>query len=60
MCKIFFAKPYQLEIDIRVFKQNNMSIHEFYSLMTNLWDHMALNEFAELHALQLYTKFRKQ
>lgn len=33
-----FAKQYQLKIDIRALKQSNMSIQEFYSTMSNLWD----------------------
>ena len=37
-----FAKQYQLEDDIRAIHQKNMSIQEFYSAMTDLWDQLAL------------------
>ncbi|KAH6815736.1 hypothetical protein C2S51_020556 [Perilla frutescens var. frutescens] len=33
-----FAKQYQLEMDVRSLNQKEMSIQEFYSAMTNLWD----------------------
>ena len=37
-----FVKQYQLEDDIRAIHQKNMSIQEFYSAMTDLWDQLAL------------------
>ena len=37
-----FAKQYQLENDIRALHQKNMSIQEFYSTMTDLWDQLTL------------------
>ena len=37
-----FAKQYHLEIDIRALQQRNMSVQEFYSTMTDLWDQLAL------------------
>ena len=39
-----FAKQYQLEIDIRALQQRNMSVHEFYFAMTNLWDQLTFIE----------------
>ncbi|XP_019416336.1 PREDICTED: uncharacterized protein LOC109327614 [Lupinus angustifolius] len=55
-----FAKQYQLEIDIRALQQHSMSIQEFYSAMTNLWDQLALTESAELQAFTPYTDRREQ
>ncbi|XP_074566109.1 uncharacterized protein LOC141822675 isoform X1 [Curcuma longa] len=55
-----FAKQYQLENDIRALKQNHMSIQEFYSAMSNLWDQLALNEPVDLQALQTFTDYREQ
>jgi hypothetical protein len=55
-----FAKQYQLENDIRALHQKNMSIQEFYSVMTDLWDQLALIESAELKACGAYIKRRKQ
>jgi len=37
-----FTKQYQLENDIRALHQKNMSIHEFYFAITNIWDQLAL------------------
>ena len=42
-----FAKQYQLENDIRALHQKNMSIQEFYPVMTDLWDQLALTESVE-------------
>jgi len=37
-----------------------MSIQDFYSAMSNLWDQLAFNEPADLQALPMYTDFREQ
>jgi hypothetical protein len=55
-----FAKRYKLESDIRDLKQNNMSVHEFYSAMTNLWDQLALMESSELKAVKAYIDQREE
>lgn len=55
-----FAKQYQLEIDIRALQQNNMSIQEFYSAISNLWDQLALTESEELRALKSYIDHREK
>ncbi|XP_045795561.1 uncharacterized protein LOC123890064 [Trifolium pratense] len=55
-----FAKRYQLESDIRALKQNNMSIQEFYSTMTNLRDQLALMEPAELKGVKAYLDHREE
>ena len=39
-----FAKQYQLGVDIRALQQKDMSIQEFYSAMSNLWDQLALTK----------------
>ncbi|XP_075475089.1 uncharacterized protein LOC142505850 [Primulina tabacum] len=54
-----FAKQYQLESNIRALQQNDMSIQEFYSTMTNLWDQLALTESAELRAFEPYISRRE-
>jgi len=45
-----FVKQYQLEIHIQALKQNDMSIQNFNSIMTTLWDQLALTEPADLSA----------
>jgi hypothetical protein len=55
-----FTKQYQLENDIRALHQKNMSIQEFYSAMTDLWDQLALTESAELKACGDYIEHREQ
>jgi plasmid maintenance system antidote protein VapI len=55
-----FAKRYKLESEIRDLKQNNMTIHEFYSAMTNLWDQLALMESPELKVVKAYTDHREE
>jgi hypothetical protein len=55
-----FTKQYQLENDIRALYQKNISIQEFYSAMTNLWDQLALTESAELKACDAYIERREQ
>jgi len=55
-----FAKQYLLENDIRALHQKNMSIQEFYSAMTNIWDQLALTESTELKACGAYIEHRKQ
>ncbi|XP_031263267.1 uncharacterized protein LOC116121448 [Pistacia vera] len=55
-----FAKQYQLENDIRALQQKNMSVHEFYSAMTALWDQLALTESAKLKACGAYIASREQ
>ena len=39
-----FAKQYQLETGIRVLRQNDLSVQEFYAAMSDLWDQLALTE----------------
>jgi len=55
-----FAKQYQLESDIRALEQKNMSIQEFYSAMTDLWDQLALTESEELRACAAYIAHREE
>ena len=55
-----FAKQYQLEMDIRALQQHNMSVQEFYSAMSSLWDQLALTEPAELTAVAAYIKRREE
>ncbi|XP_062084857.1 uncharacterized protein LOC133790997 [Humulus lupulus] len=55
-----FAKQYQLESDIRALEQKDMSIQEFYSVMTDLWDQLALTESAELRAFAPYIARREE
>jgi len=55
-----FAKQYQLENDIRALHQKNMSIQEFYSAMTNLWDQLTVTESVELKACGAYIERREQ
>lgn len=55
-----FAKKYQLECDIRALEQKNLSIQEFYSAMTDLWDQLALTESAELRAFAPYVANREE
>lgn len=55
-----FTKQYQLEIDIRTLKQNNMTIQNFYSAMSNLWDHLVLTESDELRAFKSYIDRREE
>jgi transposase InsO family protein len=55
-----FAKRYQLESDIRALKQNNMTIQDFYSAMSNLWDQLALMESAELKTVKAYIDQREE
>ncbi|XP_039127005.1 uncharacterized protein LOC120263182 [Dioscorea cayenensis subsp. rotundata] len=49
-----FPKQYQLAIDIHALQQNNMSIQEFYSTMSNLWDQLALIESTQLRKFAPY------
>ena len=55
-----FAKHYQLENDIQALHQKNMSIQEFYYVMTDLWDQLALIESAKLMACGAYIERREQ
>ena len=55
-----FAKHYQLESDIRALKQSSMTIQEFYSAMTNLWDQLALMESPELKVVKAYIDQRNE
>jgi hypothetical protein len=55
-----FAKQYQLENGIRALHQKNMSIQEFYSAMTDLWDQLALTESIKLKACGAYIMRREQ
>ena len=49
-----FIKKYQLENDICALHHKNMSIQEFYSTMTNLWDQSALTKLTELKVCGAY------
>jgi hypothetical protein len=53
-------RQYQLENDIRALHQKNMSIQEFYYVMTNLWNQLALTELTELKAYGAYIERREQ
>ncbi|XP_050890354.1 uncharacterized protein LOC127095752 [Lathyrus oleraceus] len=55
-----FAKRYQLESDIRALKHNNMTIQEFYSAMTNLWDQLAIIESTGFKVIKAYTDQREE
>jgi hypothetical protein len=55
-----FAKRYKFESDIRDLKQNKMTIHEFYSAITNLWDQLALMESSEFKVVKAYTDQREE
>ncbi|KZV56542.1 hypothetical protein F511_16141, partial [Dorcoceras hygrometricum] len=55
-----FAKQYQLETDIRALQQNDMSIQEFYSAMSNLWDQLALTESDRLRVFEPYIARREE
>ena len=55
-----FAKRYQLECDIRSLEQKTLSIQEFYSAMTDLWDQLAFMESAELRACASYIAHREE
>nr|GEW05487.1 Gag-Pol polyprotein [Tanacetum cinerariifolium] len=48
----------KLETDIRSLQQNDMSIQEFYSAMSVLWDQLALTEPPELSSFDTYVKRR--
>ncbi|KAL5750900.1 hypothetical protein ACOSP7_025503 [Xanthoceras sorbifolium] len=55
-----FAKKYQLESDIRALQQKDMTVQEFYSAMSDLWDQLALTESAELRACAPYIANREE
>ncbi|KAG6475385.1 hypothetical protein ZIOFF_064603 [Zingiber officinale] len=55
-----FAKQYQLEADIRVLRQQDMGIQDFYSAMSELWDQLALIESSELRAFPAYVTRREE
>ena len=55
-----FTKQYQLENNKRALHQKNMSIPEFYSVMTDLWDQLALTELTELKACGAYIERKEQ
>jgi glucose-6-phosphate isomerase len=54
-----FTKQYQLGNDIRALHQKSMSIQEFYSAITDLWDQLALAELAELKACCAYIEHKE-
>ncbi|KAM6551871.1 hypothetical protein CsatB_001679 [Cannabis sativa] len=54
------AKQFQLETNIRALEQKDMSIQEFYSVMTDLWDQLALTESEELRTFAPYIARRKE
>ena len=43
-----------MEIDTHALQQRNMSVQDFYSAMTDLWDQLALTESNELKACDAY------
>ena len=53
-----FAKQYQLQTNIRSLQQNDMSIQDFYSAMSALWDQLGLTEPPELSSFDPYIKGR--
>ncbi|GJZ51590.1 NIN-like protein [Tanacetum coccineum] len=53
-----FAKQYQLDTNIRSLQQNYMSIQEFYSTVSVLWDYLSLIEPPELSSFDAYVKRR--
>lgn len=53
-----FSKQYQLDTDIRSLQQNDMSIQDFYSAMSALWDQLALSKPPELSSFDPYVKRR--
>ncbi|XP_057773729.1 uncharacterized protein LOC130993022 [Salvia miltiorrhiza] len=55
-----FARQYQLEMDIRSLNQRDMSIQEFYTSMTDLWDQLALTESIQLKAFAPYIARREE
>ncbi|XP_073131422.1 uncharacterized protein [Henckelia pumila] len=55
-----FAKQYQLETYICALQQNDMSVQEFYSAMSNLWDQLAFTESAELRIFEPYMARREE
>lgn len=55
-----FEKWYQLKSDIRALKHNNMTVQEFYSAMSNLWDQLALMESTELKVVKAYIDQREE
>ena len=57
---LILRKKYQLECDIRALEQKNLSIQEFYSTMTDLWDQLALMESSELRAFAPYIASREK
>ncbi|KAK4478679.1 hypothetical protein RD792_014172 [Penstemon davidsonii] len=55
-----FAKRYQLEHDIRALEQNDLGIQEFYTLMSNLWDQLALTEPMDLRGNSSFITYREE
>ena len=55
-----FAKQYQLEYDIRALQQNDMSIQDFYTAMSDLWDQLALTESKQLKDFAPYIARREE
>ncbi|KAK4485459.1 hypothetical protein RD792_008100 [Penstemon davidsonii] len=55
-----FAKRYQLEHDIRALEQNDLGIQEFYTLMSNLWDQLALTEPTDLRGNSSFITYREE
>ncbi|TXG71324.1 hypothetical protein EZV62_006259 [Acer yangbiense] len=51
-----FARRYQLEMDIRAAKQGELSIQEFFSYMTEIWDQLTLMDPKECTSLPAYQK----
>ncbi|PWA89615.1 hypothetical protein CTI12_AA109930 [Artemisia annua] len=54
-----FAKQYKLETDIHALQQNDISIQEFNSSMSALYDQLALTEPATLSSFDPYIKRRE-
>ena len=55
-----FAKQYKLEYDICALQQNELSVQEFYIVVSDLWDQLALTESAELKAFIPYISRREE
>lgn len=48
---------YLLENEIRATRQGDKNMQEYYNIMCNFWDHLALMEPKELTSMEVYLKF---
>ena len=55
-----FAQRYQLESDIRAVQQQDMTVQEFYTTLTGLWDQLALTEPLSLQSNSDYILHREE